>query len=370
MGNEFKIFIKCILLCFGLSIASLNGQILKDTASLNLIRKGVDSIYNMQFTYSDNVYSQLSLQFPNNPLVALFKGIQTYWKNYPLLPASAAAVTFKEAIHSCIELSEINITPSNEAEYLLANLCARSLLLEFYANNELHGDVFPLASTTYQLIKKSFDFTSSQSDFYFFTGIYNYYREMYPKVHPAYLPLVIFFRKGSRVTGLKELEIAARNSILLKAEAFSDLAYICIRYENNYQQAYNYSKLATNLCPDNPEYLEEYIKNLLLIKRYDEAESLIISSGSRIENPFYQSQLFIFKGIIQEKKYNNFKLAQQDYFSGLSDLTSFGANGNEFRAYAYFGLSRISGTNGVKDSKRLYRREALKLADLKTITFD
>lgn len=357
-------------LSFCFSIASLNAQILKDTSSLSLIRNGVDSIYNMQFTYADKVYSQISKQYPNHPLVTLFKGIETYWENYPLLPASAAAATFKEEIHRCIELSEKNITSSNEAEYLLANLCARSLLLEYYANNELHNDVFPLASTTYQLIKKSFAFTSSQTDFYFFTGIYNYYREMYPKVHPAYIPLVIFFRKGNRVAGLKELETAARNSILLKAEAYSDLSYICISYENNYQQAYNYSKFANNLCPDNPEYLEEYIKNLLLIKRYEEAENLIISSVPKVNNPFYQAQLFIFKGIIQEKKYYNSKLAQQYYSIGIRDLSNFGANGNEFKAYAYFGLSRIAGSNGEKESKRIYRREALKLADLKTITFD
>lgn len=189
-------------------------------------------------------------------------------------------------------------------------------------------------------------------------------------MHPIYTPLVIFFRKGNRVAGLEELQKAASNSILLKAESYSDLSYICVSYENDYQKAYNYSKYAHDLCPDNPEYLSEYIKNLLLIKKYDEAEKLTISSGAHEKNSYYQAQVSIFLGIIQEKKYQNSKLARTFYTSGIKDIDVFGAYGKEYAAYAYFGLSRIAANSGEKEKKKIYRKEALRLADLKNITFD
>ena len=369
MGNIFRIIARYAIISVILT-TSVNGQIFKDTASLNMIKKGVDSIYNMQFKYADMVYSKISQKYPDHPLVILYKGIEIYWENYPLLPTSAIYPSFEEIMRKCITKSERNSSSPNEAEYLLANLCARGLLISFYANNDLHNEVFLLASSTYQYIRKSFDFTSYSPDYFFFTGIYNYYREVYPKMHPIYTPLVIFFRKGTRVGGLEDLQKAASNSILLKAESYSDLSYIFVSYENDYQKAYTYSKHAHELCPENPEYLSEYIKNLLLIKKYDEAESLIMSSDSLQSNPYFKAQLSIYKGIIQEKKYLKNELAEQLYYKGLQDISAYNAYGHEFEAYAYFGLSRICGINGQKENKNNFRKEALKLCDLKAITFD
>jgi hypothetical protein len=370
MGKEFKIFIRCLTLSFCFGTTALNAQILNDTASLNLIKRGVDSIYNMQFKYSEEVYAKISKQYPEHPLVLLFKGTMSYWENYPLLPSSPASAAFEEGMHKCIGLSEKFKNPSNEAEYLLANLCARGLLIQYYANNGLDNEVLPLATTTYRFIKRSFDFTSVYSDFFCFSGLYNYYREVYPEAHPAYKPITFLFRKGNRLKGLEELQTAAKGSILLKAESFSDLSYLYITYENNYQMATYFSNYLHELYPYNPEYLAEYIKNLLLIRRYDEAEKLIKPSGSHEKNSFFQSQLSIFTGIIVEKKYHDNILAEQYYHNGIRDISPFGAYGNEFSAYAYFGLSRISEKSGDKESRKIYRKQALRMADSKKITFD
>jgi hypothetical protein len=294
----------------------------------------------------------------------------TYWENYPLLFTSSARVSYEEDMRSCIGLCEKNNNPSNEAEYLLANLCARGMLLMFYADNDRNIEVFPLATSTYQYLRRSFGFTSVYSDFFYFTGLYNYYREAYPKAHPVYKPLAFLFPKGNRAKGLKELQTAAINSIVLKEESFSFLSEICISYENNYQQASYYSKSLHELYPANMQYLAVYIKNLLLMKRYDEAERLIRSSSTKVSNSYYQAQLSIFNGILQEKKYHDIKLAQQYYNKGVRDISIFGDYGNEFAAYAYFGLSRISEVNGDKHNKKIYRKQAMELVDFKKVNFD
>lgn len=370
MAKGFKIFIKCFSLLIWFNTSSLNAQILQDSSSLNLIRKGVDYIYNMQFTDADEVYRIISGKYPGNPVVILFKGIMTYWENYPLLPYSALRPWFEENMRKCIGLCEKNNKKSNDAEYLLANLCARGLLLTYYSNNDLSNEVFPLATSTYKFINRSFDCTGIYSDFYLFTGLYNYYREVYPKVHPIYRPLVVLFRRGNREAGLMDLQKSASNSIFLKAESVSDIAYIYLTYENDYQKALYYSRNLHELYPSNPEFLTEYIKNLLLIQNYDDAESLVMSTGPNDNNAYYQAQVLIFKGIIQEKKYHNNLLAEQYYRAGIRQILKFGAYSNEFAAYAYFGLSRISGADGDKESRKIYRKQALKLADSKKIDFD
>jgi tetratricopeptide (TPR) repeat protein len=166
------------------------------------------------------------------------------------------------------------------------------------------------------------------------------------------------------------MKTVAKNSIILKAESYSFLTQIYLSFENNYKQATFYSRSLHSVYPKNPEYLGSYIKNLLLMKEYDEAEKEISSSDTYLNNPFFQAQVTIFKGILQEKKYYNLIQSQQYYMKGIKDISVFRNYGNEYAAYAYFGLSRISQKTGDIDNMKMYRKLALKLSDFKNIDFD
>jgi hypothetical protein len=369
-SRHFRLFLSSILLTLFLSSAPLTAQILKDTATFNLIKKGVDHIYNLEFDHAHEVYNKISRSYEGHPIVFLFRGIMTYWQNYPLLPSSPQRDAYETDMRHCIELCEKKHDAAYEAEYLLANLGARGMLLLFYADNDLSMEVFPLATSTYQYVRQSFDFTSVYSDFYFFTGLYNYYREAYPEAHPVYKTLAFLFPKGDKAKGIKQLQLAARSSLILKAESYSFLSGICISFENNYQLASQYSKSLYQLYPANLQYLAVYIKNLLLIKRYDEAERLIKSSVSKMRNAYFQAQISIFNGILYEKKYNDPGLAQQHYSKGVKEISIFGEFGNEYAAYGYFGLSRISDATGDKNYKKIYRKQAMELASFKKVNFD
>ena len=113
----------------------------------------------------------------------------TYWENFPLLNTCPAKDSFEEDLRQCIKIAEKNSYPEHEAEYLLANLCARGFLLMYYSDNNLVMEVIPLATSTYKYMRRSFDFTSVCTDLYYFTGVYNYYRDAYPKAYPVYKPL-------------------------------------------------------------------------------------------------------------------------------------------------------------------------------------
>jgi hypothetical protein len=358
-------------LVFSLCVTTgAQAQILRDTSTLNLMCKGVDYIYNLQFTRAREVYAKVKQAYPEHPMTYVFKGLITYWENYPLIPSSHARDSYEKDMKHAIALCEKKTHPDNEAEYLLSNVGARGMLLLFYADNDLSMDVFAWASSTYQLIKQTFGFTKTYADFYFFTGLYNYYRETYPESHPVYKSLAFLFPKGDKEKGLQELQIASKNAIVLKAEAFSFLTGIYISFENNYQQAYFYSKSLHELYPGNMQYLAIYIKNLLLVKRYGEAESLIKSSRSVFPNPYYQAQLCILDGILYEKRYHDLKQAQSYYTKGIRDIAPYGGFGSEFAAYGYFGLSRISDTRGDKHLKKQYRKQAMDLASYKKVNFD
>jgi hypothetical protein len=370
LNKKYKISILIAWLLLPLATLSLQGQFLKDTTSVNLIKRGIDYVYNFDFNNADRVSAELKKSYPGHPVNFLFQGMITYWKNYPLVTTSPARESFEADMRKSIELCDNNKDPSAEAEILLINLCARGLLLLFYTDNDLSFEVFPIAASTYQCIRRSFNFTALYSDFYFFTGVYNYYREAYPEAHPVYKTLAFLFPRGSKALGLEHLGIVAKNSIILKAEAYSFLTQIYISFENNYHQATFYSKSLHKIYPDNPDYLGSYIKNLLLIKQYDDAENEIISSIEFLKNPFFKAQVTIFRGILQEKKYHDLKKAQELYLKGIKDISVFRSFGEEYAAYAYFGLSRISKLNGDANNEKIYLKLALKLADFKNVDFD
>jgi tetratricopeptide (TPR) repeat protein len=293
----------------------------------------------------------------------------TYWANYPLITTSEARGSFEGDMRKCIEICDKNKDPAMEAEILLVNLCARGFLLLYYTDNDLSFEVFPIASSTYQCIRRSFEFTAKYLDLFFFTGVYNYYREAYPEAHPVYKALAFIFPKGSKAKGIEDLKIVADKSIILKAESFTFLTDIYLYFENNYQEATYYSKSLHTLYPENPQYLATYIKNLLITKKYDEAEKEIKFSAN-LKNTFFQAQVAIFTGILEEKKNHDYRKAELLYSKGIRDISPYRNYGDEYAAYAYFGLSRTSDLKGDLVNKKNYRKLGLKLADFKKIAFD
>jgi tetratricopeptide (TPR) repeat protein len=370
VSERLRIYIGCLIFSYFLGTTSGHGQILKDTASMNLLKRGVDNIYGFRFGEARNISEILSNIYPGHPVINLYNGMVIYWENYPLVPSSPASVSYENYMTSCIKICEGAQNPDDYAEYLLANLGARGMLLMYYADNSLTEKVNPLILSTYRHIRESFDYSSVYPDFYFFTGLYNYYREAYPDAHPVYKMLAFLFPKGDREKGLKEMQNAGANSIMLKAEAYAFLSYIFMSFENNYQESLAYTSGLHELYPANLPYFAGYIKNLLLIKRYDEAESIIASLNGEIDNSYFLAQVAVFNGILQEKKYYNNLEAQRYYNKAISELSDFGYFGNDYASYAYFGLSRISGMNSDKQTRKTYRKMALELTSYRKVNFD
>ena len=370
MYAKLRLFTLCSGVWLVISIYPMEAQLLKDTAVLNLVKKDIDYIYNLQFVEARDLYSDIITAYPEHPVVYLLRGMITYWENFPLLNTNPAKASFEEDLRKCIKISEENSNPDHEAEYLLANLCSRGFLLMFYSDNDLVMEVIPLATSTYKYLRHSFNFTSECADLYYFTGMYNYYRDAYPKAYPVYKPLTVLFPAGDMETGIKELNIAAAQSIVLRAESSYLLTYIYVNFENDFLQAFKYSRPLHEYYPENVHFLAVYLRNLLLLKRYDEADQLIGSLPEESANRYFQAQLNIFKGLLMEKKYLDNKTAQQYYNKGISDISLYGDYADEFSSYGYFGLSRISDANGEKHASKMYRKEALRLADFKKLNFD
>jgi len=366
-NNKFRIALLSVVMTIG--FATLNAQILRDSISLKILKREVDNIYNLQFKEAGDNLQKISKKYPGHPIVMLLEGMITYWKNYPLTTTTLASSSYESEMKICIERCE-KFNQEDEAEFLLTNLCARGMLLMFYADNNLSSEVIPLATTTYHYVRRSFDFTNVYSDFFFFTGLYDYYREAYPDAHPVYKSFSFLFPRGDRLRGLENLKRAASESIFLKAESASFLNSIYLRFESDFESASGFSKALHELYPSNSQHSAGYIKNLLLENKYELAENIMKASLSKYSDKYFKAQLTIFEGIIQEKKYRNLILADECYRKGLSDLSQFSDYGNEYAAYAYFGLARISAAGNDSNKQKQYQKKAVGIAESNSIDFN
>ena len=344
---------------------NIDGQILSDSVSIDLVKACVENIYNFRFEEAEKDFSRIKLSYPEHPVIYLIDGMMTYWKSYPLVPSSSNRQIYEDNLRTCIDMCENKSQPGNDAEYLLANLCARGLLLLFYADNDLSRNVIPLAASTYKYIKRSFEYTDSLNDFYFFTGLYNYYREAYPESHPIYKPLAALFPKGDKEKGLSELNKAANTSIILKAESTAFLFYISLSFENNFSEALKFNKILHDRYPSNEQYTGDLIKSLLLEKKYTEAEKLISEISTEATGRYLEIQVSVFRGVLQEKKYRNYQLASQHYNSGIADIGQYGDFADELGSIAYLGLSRIAEITGNTREMNNLRRKGMNLTTFK-----
>ncbi|MGA1978126.1 MAG: hypothetical protein ABSG89_09775 [Bacteroidales bacterium] len=357
------------LFIFTFSFTPVRAQMLRDEATLRMLKSCMVSIYNMDISDAEKTCDSISGIWPGNPVKHLLKGAMIYWGNYPLLPASPLRQDFEKELKRCIELCNRQGRENNE-EYLLINLCARGMLLLFLSDNGISKEVFPWVPSTYWYLRHSFRYADSIPDFCYFTGLYNYYREAYPRAYPVYKSLALLFPKGNIEKGIEDLRTAAARSVFLRAEGLSFLSWIYMTFEADYREANRYSKELYDLYPSNCQFQANYIKNLLLIKKYDEAERMIDSLSGTNANSFYQVQIVALKGIIMEKKYHNYDKAGILYREVLDSVKVYGTFGDEYASYAWFGLSRISASENNKADEDLFRKKALELAVFRKLNFD
>lgn len=371
MGSDLRKSIFVLIISVIFFNCCINAQLLDDTTAISLVRSGIDKIYNLQFDDAEEIYTEIKRLYSDHPVEYLFHGMMVYWQNYPLLPGSPQRSIYEDDMKKCIRLSEKRpYSKDHEGEAVLSNLCARGLLLLFYADNEMSVNVIPVATSTYKYIMRSFDFNKVYTDLNYFTGLYNYYRDAYPKFHPVYKTVAILFPPGSMQTGLSQLNIAAEKSIILRAEAQSILAWIYTYYESNFEVSLTYTGSLCEKYPANPYFRSLHIKNLMLLKKYDEAEKYIEEYKKFPDNKYFNAELQVYHGLLQEKKYKNYESARKFYNEGLIELTDFGEFGKEFSAYAWFGLSRLNEAAGNRTEAKKCHRKALEDTNFRNINFD
>lgn len=199
-------------------------------------------------------------------------------------------------------------------------------------------------------------------EFFFTTGLYNYYVVQYPEDHSIIKPFMFFFSSGNKAVGLEQMEISIEKGIFTRTEALYWLMHIYLKHEVKPQKAATFGELLVKKYPNNILYVMRHTESLLATGKYEAAQPFIKQLLAN-KHSVFQSAAFVFQGIIQEKQLKNYTQARAFYHRALDLATTDKRYTSEYFAMAYTGLARISDREGNKEAAKNYYKKALELAE-------
>ncbi|MFW5644753.1 MAG: hypothetical protein ACOCZL_02460 [Bacteroidota bacterium] len=321
-------------------------RLLDNEKILESAHQCITASYSYKFDLAREALSEIEDYTPDHPVVLFLKGFILYWEHYPIIPGHPREAEFLTYMEDCIKISEQWVKKSErELEAIFFDSFSRAFFAMYWTDNGKTSKVFPHLNTLYKHTMEGFELKNEFNEFYFTTGLYNYYIEAYPQKHPAFKPVVILFQKGNREKGLKQLEYCAENAIFLRVEAKLFLSLIYLNYEIDFKRASEYAAELYREFPNNSFYTGKYLEILLFHDKYFLAP-VLLNHLKKWKDPFSQMQYHLYHGMYLEKSEKKYEKARAEYQKALTLSESFGVFGGAYRAIAYMGLGRYHKIKG------------------------
>lgn len=314
--------------------------------------------YNFSFQEARSIQSDISTSMPGHPAPLFLEALIIYWENFPLAPSKSASDQFVELMDQTIELAREYI--KKEQTYIdgvFFDLFGRAFKAMFWADNEKIGKVIPDLGTMYRHVKEGFELQEQFVEFYFSTGLYNYYIEAYPTAHPGYKPLVSFMHKGDRELGLEQLKYATEHTIFLKVESLLFMSLIQLNYENDINTAAFYAERLLEEYPRNILFQGHMINILLHQHKYDRVRALftmILGQGDDYSKMIYT----LADAFMSEDEPGQENISASGYLKTIEMAETIGPFADIYQAMGYMGLSRLYQNRGLESDAESYARKA------------
>ena len=353
-----------LLLC--IFAKSAHSQLLYDAPTQQLVLEAIDHIYAYEFGEVEPLAAQIRAKYPNHPVNPMLKALQMQWQYFPVKDNKNTLKLYFQLLQDCINkanLLEKNEKTKPEATFFLMAAHGYIALVHNYNNDFLKA--LGESKRAYNYVMDGFKFTEINAEFYFSTGLYNYYVEKYPQEHPIVKPLMWFFKDGSMPKGLQQMDIAARKGVFTRTEAAFFLARIYLKHEQQYDKAANYLNGLAQKYPNNGIFQMRQIEALLLANRFAEAQPILEKFKKR-NAPFFVLATRAFEGLLQEKLVKNDPKAAEFYQVALK-IPYDDEHTREYHAFAFAGLARIAARTNDRKKAVFYYKKMQEVAEYESL---
>ncbi len=342
-------------------------HILPDKATCELVKIAIDHTYNFEPEASKKICDQIRKKYPNHPGPDFIMSLNTYWDMFNNDTYKEQSTTFIMYLTRTIELSKKMIAKDEkDLEGTFFKLAAECYLALYYSERNETSNALTYAKKLYASIKVAMTLKTKLNEFYFPSGIYNYYVVMYPEVHPVFKPFMFLFLSGDKIKGLQEMDYAYRNTIFTKMEAAYHISNIYIKYEGTPILAYEYTKNLHQRYPKNLFFSLRYSEVLIEKGEYKEAEK-IASHLNKSGKTYFIAASNVLYGMLYERYYKESETAST-YFLKAIELAKVTANPEvDYLSMAYAGMGRYYKKISNKTKAADYYRKCRAIAEYHSV---
>jgi tetratricopeptide (TPR) repeat protein len=352
-----------VLFCFPFLA---HAQLLNDPTAIKTVQKSLDHIYNYEFDEATRVIDGIEKKYPNHPINHILDSFVLYWKYLPIKDNQAKSKEYIQKLNLALIATEKRFgKDTKDPEGMFYVMVARGYMAMMY---NYRGEMLSAAGEgkkAYNAFIDGMKLMDKNPEFYFTSGMYNYYVEVYPEEHPMVKPLLMFFKNGNKALGLKQVDIATRSGVITRAESCFYLAHLYMKYEMNPEKAVPYVNKLTDWYPKNPLFIMKNIEALSLAGDYDDASKQLVALR-KYNTGFYPIAQHTFQGINYEKHLKSDVSAQKEYLAALR-IPHDDQYTKEYHAMAYAGLARIAGRAGNKAKAKEYYKKCLEKAEYRSL---
>jgi hypothetical protein len=333
-----------------------------------LVTAGLDQIYDNQFPAAEVTFTQLEKLVPKHPAIDLLRGVSLYYQWFP----ARADVKLRQR---CIQQLEVSAKKADDWQKTLkktngtdrsATAQPEAMFLYFTAEAMLakisHVEHEPFAAighakNAYPYIQKGKTFQQQYPDFYLSTGLYNFYREVYPEIHPYYKTVAWVMVAGDKKLGMTQLQLATKQALFVRTEAILYLTHLLTDYENKPTDALPYLAHLVVTYPNNPYWRFKYAEALLNARQLDAIPHEISQLMSVPELVYHQM------GTLLKARYALEKGQRSAAQTHAEEVVHSSVRDESVRAYAYLVLARVATLQGQQKQSRQYYKQLLEFAE-------
>jgi len=328
-----------------------------------LLEQAVDYVYNADLENFDRIAEQVRQMKPDHPVYPMLRALSLRSAYYPIEVGSAEFEKMRTHLEQVVVKAEA-ILDEDEDEPVANFFALASLgLLAMYENdagNTIRAVGY--AKDAYDYLQTGFDLKEKYVEFYFSTGLYNYYRIKYPELRPIYKTFTWFFRDGDLDRGLEQLDRAYRASVFMRPEAASYLSHIYLHYEDKPYKAYPYARQMVQSYPDNPMFIVSYLEASVAADRLSGLDQYVKQLQANPKT-YFQMVGLLYEATLLEKRERQWQEAEQFYQRAIARGQSLNSDeASHFRSYAYAGMARIADHQKNYAAARSLYKDALSYA--------
>lgn len=317
-------------------------------------------LYNLDYDATLKKIDALAELLPQHPVVDFLYGLNIVWKTMPDSdPPEFPQI--KAYLESSLEKAEAILdTDKDDIEATFFLVMANGLLAQYHGEQGSTFKAVSAAKAAYSAVIKGMDLKERYVEYYFSSGLYNYYREKYPELYPVYKSFVWIFRSGDKEAGLQQIRYAMENATLADTEAAHYLAFINMRLENRPDESIRILNALLVDYPDNIYFKMMKVEAMHMEGLLASCEGDLISF---IESDRSYTKMYghAYYGMYAEQVEHNLRKALSHYQTALELADTFEAADHP-TSVAYAGMARTSDAHNDISAAVSYYKKARKLA--------